>query len=47
MRPRSVFMGAWNLNRGPWNVIMESRNVIMGLSNVNRGPWNVLRGPAM
>jgi hypothetical protein len=36
MRPCSVIMGQWNLNRGP-------RNVIMGLWHVNRGPWNVNR----
>ena len=42
-----MFMGARKLNRGPWNVNMESRNVIMGLWNVNRGPWNVNRGSVM
>ena len=37
-------MGAWNVNRVPWIVIMGLHYVIMGPGNVNRGPSNVNRG---
>ena len=36
-----MIMGLWNVNRGPWNVIMGQCNMIMGTWNVNRRPWNV------
>ena len=40
MGPRDVNKGWWNVNRGPFNVIMELRNV-------NMGPWNMKRGRGM
>jgi len=37
----------WNVNRGPFNVIMGPWNVNRGPSNLNRGPWNVSMAPGM
>ena len=38
-------MGQFNVNSGPWDVIMVPRNWIMSQCNVIMGWWNMKRGP--